>query len=283
MSAIIEITDLACQSGRHYLVNNINWRVEKGDHWILFGLNGCGKTTLLSIVAGFKGQTKGKVKVFGEEYTEDNIFDLRKKIGWVSSSFFDKYLTWESALSIVLSGISGTLSMSRDITDQDVKKAIALLKKLRLGRKIDQPFALMSKGERQCVLIARALISDPDILILDEPGTGLDIYAREYILTAVDDLAKNTDMTIIYVTHYIEEILPSFDQTLLMKEGRIYKQGKTAELFSDEIFSAFLNYLVSINRNETGYLQALLEVSASFRDDAKALRATVMEGGDWDD
>ncbi len=283
MNTIIEITDLACQSGRRYLVNHINWRVKKGEHWILFGLNGCGKTTLLSIVAGFKGQTKGKVAVFGEEYNDDNIFDLRRKIGWVSSSFFDKYLSWESALSIVLSGVSGTLSMSSGITDRDVKKAITLLKKLRLGSKIDQPFALMSKGERQCVLIARALISEPEILILDEPGTGLDIYAREYILTAVDDLAKNTDMTIIYVTHYIEEILPSFDKTLLMKDGRIYKQGKTADLFSDEIFSAFLNYPVNISCSEAGHLQASLEVAASFRDNDKSCLTADREGGDRDE
>ena len=165
MNTIIKTTDLACQSGRKYLINQINWQVEKGEHWIIFGLNGCGKTTLLSIVAGFKGQTEGELEVFGKNYTEDNIFSLRQKIGWVSSSFFDKYLSWESALSIVLSGVSGTLSMSRAITDNDVKRALALLRQLRLGKKIDQPFALMSKGERQCVLIARALVSQPEILI----------------------------------------------------------------------------------------------------------------------
>ena len=265
MSAMIECTDLACQSGRRYLLNQINWRVEKGDHWILFGLNGCGKTTLLSILAGFKGQTKGHLTVFGQTYNEDNIFELRRKIGWVSSSFFDKYLSWESALSIVLSGVSGTLGMRGNITDGDVKRAIALLRQLRLGQKIDQPFAFMSKGERQCVLIARALISQPEILILDEPGTGLDIYARQYILSAVDDLARQTEMTIIYVTHYVEEILPSFDKTLLMKEGRIYRQGKTAELFTDDVFSDFLNYPVHVQRDQTGHLYSKLSIDASFR------------------
>lgn len=268
MKTIIKTTDLACQSGRKYLINQINWQVEKGEHWIIFGLNGCGKTTLLSIVAGFKGQTKGKLEVFGKSYTEDNIFSLRQKIGWVSSSFFDKYLSWESALSIVLSGVSGTLSMSRAITDNDVKRALALLRQLRLGNKIDQPFALMSKGERQCVLIARALVSQPEILILDEPSTGLDIYAREYILTAVDDLACHTDMTIIYVTHYIEEILPSFDKTMLMKDGQIYAQGVTSDMLSDDLFTSFLNYPVHISRDIDGYWQAKLAVEATFRNDS---------------
>ncbi len=263
MSVIIKAENLACQSGRQYLVHQINWQVEKGDHWILFGMNGCGKTTLLSIIAGFKGYTKGKLQVFGEEYNEDNIFDLRKRIGWVSSSFFDKYLSWESALSIVLSGVSGTLSVRKGIQDSHVKRAIALLTELRLQNKIDQPFALMSKGERQCVLIARALISDPEILILDEPGTGLDIYAREYVLRAVEDLAQHSHMTIIYVTHYAEEILPSFDKTILMKDGRIFKQGKTKDLFTNEIFSQFMEYDAAVTQHD-GTVEIKIEVGETF-------------------
>lgn len=263
MSVIIKAENLACQSGRHYLVHQINWEVKKGDHWILFGMNGCGKTTLLSMIAGFKGYTQGKLQVFGEAYNEDNIFDLRKRIGWVSSSFFDKYLSWESALSIVLSGVSGTLSVRKGIQDNHVKRAIALLTELRLKDKIDQPFALMSKGERQCVLIARALISDPEILILDEPGTGLDIYAREYVLRAVEDLAQHSDMTIIYVTHYAEEILPSFDKTIFMKEGRIFKQGKTKDLFTDEVFSSFMEYDAAVTQHD-GAVEIKMEIEETF-------------------
>lgn len=271
MSVIIKAENLACQSGRRFLIHQINWEVKKGDHWILFGMNGCGKTTLLSIIAGFKGYTKGMLQVFGQEYNEENIFELRRRIGWVSSSFFDKYLSWESALSIVLSGVSGTLSMSKDITDADVKRARTLLKELRLGNKIDQPFALMSKGERQCVLIARALISNPEILILDEPGTGLDIYARDYVLRAIDDLAKNTDMTIIYVTHYAEEILPSFDKTLLMKEGRIFRQGTTEKLFTNEVFSEFMEYESEVTQKD-GYVDIKMKIESTFGDSFKGLQ-----------
>lgn len=268
MSVMIKAENLACQSGRKFLIHQINWEVEKGDHWILFGMNGCGKTTLLSIIAGFKGHTKGKLQVFGQEYNEENIFELRKRIGWVSSSFFDKYLSWESALSIVLSGVSGTLSLSKDITDADVKRARKLLKELRLGDKIDQPFALMSKGERQCVLIARALISNPEILILDEPGTGLDIYARDYVLRAIDDLAKHSDMTIIYVTHYAEEILPSFDKTMLMKDGRIFKQGLTKDLFTNEIFSEFMEYESEVTQQD-GFVDIKMKIDGTFGDEFK--------------
>lgn len=266
MSVIVKAEHLSCQSGRRYLIHDINWEIEKGDHWIVFGMNGCGKTTLLSIIAGFKGETSGKLEVFGEEYNAENIFEHRKKIGWVSSSFFDKYLSWESAMDIVLSGVSGTLSLSKDITDEDVKRAKLLLKKLRLGNKMAQPFALMSKGERQCVLIARALISNPEILILDEPGTGLDIYAREYVLQAIADLAETTDMTIIYVTHYVEEILPMFDKTILMKDGYIVEQGKTSEMFDNESISRLLGYPVVATQDAMGNVRVKLEVESTFRD-----------------
>ncbi len=266
MSVIVKAEHLSCQSGRRYLIHDINWEIEKGDHWIVFGMNGCGKTTLLSIIAGFKGETAGKLEVFGEAYNEKNIFSHRKRIGWVSSSFFDKYLSWESAMDIVLSGVSGTLSLSKDITDDDVKRAKLLLKKLRLGNKMAQPFALMSKGERQCVLIARALISNPEILILDEPGTGLDIYAREYVLQAIADLAETTDMTIIYVTHYVEEILPMFDKTILMKDGYIVEQGKTSEMFDNDSISRLLGYPVVAAQDAMGNVRVKLEVESTFRD-----------------
>ena len=253
MEPIIEVKNLCCKSGYRYLLHNINWEVQKGDHWIVFGMNGCGKTTLLRIIAGYNDFTSGSVKVFGESYTDENILNHRKKIGWVSSSFFDKYLSWESALNIVLSGLTGTLSIDFNISDADVKKAKQLLKELRLGDKINQPFCLMSKGERQCVLIARALISSPELLILDEPGTGLDIYAREYVLKTVEDLALNTGMTLIYVTHYAEEILPMFDKTMLMRDGRIYAQGNTEALLNSELFTDYLRYHSDVQKTGDKY------------------------------
>jgi len=265
MDVMIKAEHLSCQSGRRYLIHDINWEVKKGEHWIVFGINGCGKTTLLSIVAGFKGETAGRLEVFGEQYNENNIFSHRKRIGWVSSSFFDKYLSWESAMDIVLSGVSGTLSLSKEITDNDVKRAKALLKQLRLGDKIAQPFALMSKGERQCVLIARALISNPEILILDEPGTGLDIYAREYVLQAIMDLAENTDMTIIYVTHYAEEILPMFDKTLLLRDGHLYAKGATCELFQTDLISDFLGYPAETIWQADGTVSINVQAEGMFR------------------
>ncbi|MDR1604890.1 MAG: ATP-binding cassette domain-containing protein [Gracilibacteraceae bacterium] len=253
MSVIISCAHIGCQFGQRFLLYDINWEVQKGDHWIVFGLNGSGKTTLLSIIAGFNAFTHGQLKVFGAEYDEDNILPLRRRIGWVSSSFFDKYLSWESVLSVVLSGISGTLGLSRLVTDQDVKRSLSLLRQMRLGDKTDQPFALLSKGERQSALIARALVSNPEILILDEPGTGLDIFARDWVLGTVADFARLTDMTIIYVTHYAEEILPMFQQALLLRQGRVFCQGAAAELFTDKVLTDFLDLPVTVSLVDKRY------------------------------
>lgn len=262
---MIKVDKLCCKSGNKYLLHNINWEVKKGEHWIIFGLNGSGKTTLLSIIAGFHGKTSGIMEVFGESYTDKNILKNRSKIGWVSSSFFDKYLTWESVLNIVLSGKFGTLSVDFNVTDEDVVLSKKILTELHLGDKINQPFCLLSKGERQCVLIARALIAKPEILILDEPGTGLDILAREYVLRTIDELAMKTELTIIYVTHYPEEILSSFDQALLLREGRIFAKGKTDEIFTSKTISEFMRYPIGISQHNNKY-EMTLEVE-SYLDD----------------
>ena len=246
MTKIVEIENLNCKAGQRYLLQNINWQIEQGEHWVVFGMNGCGKTTLLSVIAGMRGFTSGTVKVFGESYTEENVLNLRKQIGFISSSFFDKVLSKESILDIVLGGKSGTVGFNGDIDNHDIIHAKELLKELRLGEKIQRPFDYLSKGERQSVLVARALMAQPKILVLDEPGTGLDVFAREYMLNTVKDLANNSEITIIYVTHYVEEILVDFDNCLLMKNGRIAMSGATEKIFNKENISELLEYPVEL-------------------------------------
>lgn len=246
MTNAVEINNLNCKMGTHYLLKDINWIVEKGSHWVVFGMNGSGKTTLLSIIAGMRGFNTGNLTVLGDTYTEDNVLDLRKKIGFISSSFFDKVLSKESVLDIVLSGKFGTIGKSGDVSNADIKNAKALLKELRLGDKINRSFDWLSKGERQSVLVARAMMGDPEILVLDEPSTGLDVYAREYLINTVQDFARNTNATIIYVTHYVEEISRELDNCLLMKNGQIYMSGKTNEIFSERNLEMLLNYPVCI-------------------------------------
>ncbi len=243
---IVEVKNLSCLSGSQFLLNNISWTIKQGEQWIVFGRNGCGKTTLLSIVAGYKQFSSGKLTVFGQSYSAENILDIRKQIGWISSSFFDKYYHEEAVLDIVLSSLSGALGVPFEVTNAQIKKAKRLLTDLGIPDKIHATFDMLSKGERQHVLIARAFMTDPQILILDEPGTGLDVLARERLLATIKDLAAARDTTIIYVTHYPEEILPSFDKALLLRNGTVYKIGATQELFTSEVMSDFFSFPVNI-------------------------------------
>ena len=260
---IIKANKLCLQSGKRYLLRDIDWKVKRGEHWLVFGMNGCGKTTLLGTVAGFKSQTSGTLEVFGQPYTNENILELRSKIGWVSGSFFDKCYSHESALNIVLSGLFGTLGIQFSITNAQVRQAKALLKEMRMGDKINTPFDFMSKGEQQNVLIARALMAEPEILVLDEPGTGLDVYAREHMLQTVQELAEKRQVTVIYVTHYPEEIQPFLQKTLLMQDGKVFAQGNTEDIMTSENISALLQDTVTIQHEAGNHIRMLLDASSA--------------------
>lgn len=249
---IIDVHGLSCKSGNNYLLHDVNWKVYPGEHWVVFGLNGSGKTTLLGAVAGFQPYTHGILRVFGEEYSDENIFRLRRRIGFVSSSFFDKVVAEEAVINIVLSGLFGSLGVRGKVSDRACVEAEMLLAAFGLEEKIDYPFKMLSKGERQNVLIARALLVRPDILILDEPGTGLDVLAREKTLYMVQQLARETGTAIIYVTHYPEELRPEFDQCLMLRRGRVYKKGATAELFSEENLDNFLQEDIQLHYDTDG-------------------------------
>jgi len=244
--ALIEAKDLTLKKGSKYILKNINWEIQEQENWVLFGLNGCGKTTLLSILAGYQGTKEGKNYLFGEEITKENFLDLRKRVGFVSSSFFDRYLEREIIQDIVWAGKFGTLGLIDEISDEDVRKGKALLTRLGLKSKMRYPYDCLSKGQQQRVLIARALMAEPEILLLDEPCSGLDIIAREKFLHDIQDLAEEKGITIVYVTHHTEEILPFFNKAALMKNGELVATGDLKEIFSDEVLTDFFETEASV-------------------------------------
>lgn len=269
---VIQTERLSLKAGRRWLLSGIDWTVERGENWLVFGSNGCGKTTLLSVLAGFRQPTAGTLKVFGEPYTAENILAQRKRVGWVSASFFDPIYTRESALDIVLSGKFGTVGLNYDIDERDIRHAKDLMEELRLKERIFQPFHQMSKGERQNVLIARALMGSPELLALDEPCTGLDIAAREHLLNTVRDLAEKTSMTILYVTHHTDEIMADvFPQTMLLREGKSYRQGATTDLFTTEEISGFFGVPTDLTPGRTRGYEATVSTVSHLAD--------IVEGG----
>ena len=250
MEGVLEIKQLSCKMGKNYLLRDINWQVNRGEQWIVYGMNGSGKTTLLSIIAGYKHYTEGSVRIFGEPWGFSDVLKLRQKIGFVSSSFFDKHYSRENVLDIVLSGKTGALGLAEDITLADALQARRLLRRLNLGNKLEKQFDMLSKGERQIVLLARALFNHPKLLLLDEPMSGLDIYNREYLFQLLEELKD--EVTMIYVTHQAEEISGVFNKGLLLKKGHVFAQGDLEEVLTGAKISALLGYPAQVETDQRG-------------------------------
>lgn len=238
--ALLRAEQLSLKQGAKYLVKDIDWQIEQGENWVLFGLNGCGKTTLLSILAGYKSGSQGKNYLFDQEVTAENFLTLRREVGLVSSSFFGRYLQRENVIDIVLAGKHGALGLQEDtITGADVRQAKQLLNELGIGKSCRYPYDTLSRGQQQRVLIARALMGEPKLILLDEPCSGLDILAREQFLSMLQAMMQEKGITIVYVTHHTEEILPFFDRAALMREGQLHSVGHLQEIFTDENLTGF--------------------------------------------
>lgn len=236
---IIETKALAHKQGSKYLLRDINWTVKEGEHWIVFGANGCGKTTLLSTISGYRSHSHGEIYLFGQRLTPENAITLRRQIGFVSSSYFNRCFHQESGLDIVLSAKFGGFGRRYDLTDADVHKARRLLDALGVAAKADYPYSMLSQGQQQRILLARALLAPPRLLLLDEPLNGLDVIARDFFLNTLQEMAAQTSVTIVYVTHHTEEFLPFYQKALLLKNGAVYAQGDMTEMFSAANLSGF--------------------------------------------
>jgi len=246
------------------ILQNINWEVKKGEHWVLFGLNGAGKTAILNLLNAYNFPTKGKVTVLGKEFGKTYLGEkLRKQIGFVSSSIQEKFHPGYNAFEVVLSGAFASIGLYETPTDEMRKKAISLLEEMGCMVYANRNYESLSQGEKQRILIARALMADPGLLIFDEPTNGLDFLAREEFLESVERIAKNHNgPSIIYVTHHVEEVLPVFNKTILLKEGQVFDSGDTNEMISSKILSHFLNVSVEVLwRNSRPLLSKLQEVN----------------------
>lgn len=237
---VIELKNVSYKRQNKTILKNINWSVQAGEHWALLGLNGSGKTTLLNIINGYIWPTAGEVTVLGKQFGTYPLGELRKIIGWVSTSMQDKLYGNEYTENIVLSGLFASPRLYEDPEQADVDRALALMEEFGLGSFIHRRYATLSQGEKQKVLILRALMAKPKLLILDEPCTGLDVFAREQLLETVDQLSKQEAApTLIYVTHHIEEILPLFKNTLMLRRGEIFTSGATEELLTEKELTKF--------------------------------------------
>ncbi len=256
---IITMENVSCIMENVRILNNINWNVCKGEHWAIVGLNGSGKTTLLNIINGYIYPSKGEVSVLGRQFGRFDLRELRKSIGWVSSSLQERLYSNETAERIVLSGKSSTIGLYDKPDAGDYEKTHDLLAKLGCAHIVKKKYMSLSQGEKQKVLIARGLFNSPRILILDEPCVGLDVLAREQMLRSIEQLSSGDQgSTILYVTHRIEEILPVFNKTLLLRQGEVYLSGKTVEILTEPNLSGFFKTPINVRwKSQRAWMQII--------------------------
>lgn len=232
--------------GRHIL-RNINWEVNPGEHWAIIGLNGSGKTTLLNMINGYLWPSTGQISVLGRRFGDCDVRELRKSIGLVSSSLQEKLYTTETVEEIILSGRFATIGLYDRPDRKNIKQARSIMEQLGCASLSKQLYGTLSQGEKQRVLIARALMSFPEILILDEPCTALDIFAREQLLSNLEHIDRmDSKPTLIYVSHHIEEIVPIISHALLLRHGKIHSSGKTGDVLTRSNLSDFFGKPVDI-------------------------------------
>ena len=240
MDYLLEMKDVELKYGTKNILENINWTIKPGQNFAIFGLNGTGKTSLLSLAAGYLGASRGNVYLFGEKVSAENKIALRRQIGFASNSFFDRYYRYENILDIVLSGKFGTLGIQQGVVSTDVRRAKELLNLFGLKNKLRYTYNMLSQGQRQKVIIARALLAKPRLLILDEPCSGMDVVAKTLFLQRIEQLAKEQAMTLIYVSHHPEEFSDVFTDAVLIKNKTIFAQGALKEIFTDSMMTDFL-------------------------------------------
>jgi iron complex transport system ATP-binding protein len=227
MSDVLEFAGVSVVRGGNTLLDDITWEVEEGQRWVILGPNGAGKTTLLQLAACRIHPTTGVAGVLGEVLGAVDVFELRPRIGLSSAAMAERLPPGELVRDVVVTAAYGIVGRWRETYDAlDHDRAAELLDALGVAHLADRTYGTLSEGERKRVQIARALMSDPELMLLDEPAAGLDLGGREELVARLAALAADLDApALVLVTHHVEEIPPSFTDVLLMREGRIVAAG----------------------------------------------------------
>lgn len=259
MDHVIELQNVSWTRESTTVLHKIDWTVRKGEHWAIFGLNGSGKTTILNMINGYIWPSRGKVSVLGHPFGTVDLRELRKSIGWVSSSLQERIRPIEKSQHVVVSGLHASIGLYEKPTEEHLSQAYRLMEEFGCGHLLDRMYQTCSQGEKQKLLIARALMAAPELLILDEACNGLDFMSREALLTSISKLAADSNApTILYVTHHVEEILPSFTHTLLIRKGHVFASGLTADVLNRDQLTRFFETPVDITwKNDRPWLALL--------------------------
>ncbi|OPA74659.1 molybdenum ABC transporter ATP-binding protein [Paenibacillus selenitireducens] len=231
---MISMQHIKLRREERQILDDVSLDMREGQHWVILGRNGSGKTTLLEMMTGYMFPSSGVIDVMGNRYGECDIREVRTKIGYISQSLMEKLTLRDPVWEVVATGAYGFLRFYQEIPTDVQEKARGIIQDMNLGHMADQPLGTLSQGERKKIMLARALMADPQLLILDEPCAGLDLYEREKFLDQIEYL-KNRNISLVYVTHHLEEIVPLFTHVALIHEGKLIAAGEKQDVLTPEI------------------------------------------------
>ncbi len=239
MSAVVELAEVSVTRGGSRLLDEVSWTVLDDQRWVVLGPNGAGKTTLLQVISARMHPTAGVAGVLGEVLGTVDVFELRPRIGFMSAALADSIPAAERVADVVVSAAYAVVGRWWEEYDEpDHDRARGLLSDVGIGHLADRTFGTLSEGERKRVQVARALMTDPELLLLDEPGAGLDLAAREDLVSTLTALAADIDAPAsVLVSHHVEEIPPGFNHALLLRAGAVVAAGPVDEALTAETLS----------------------------------------------
>jgi iron complex transport system ATP-binding protein len=249
MNPFIELKNIFLSRGGRAILENVSLTIHPGEHWALLGPNGSGKTTLLNIIIAYLWPMNGTVTVFGNRYGTVDIREIRKRIGMVSSALFERIPAQQTLRDVVLSGRFASIGIYDEISPADRERAHEIISFLGCETIADSPYGVLSFGERQRALIGRALMPEPRLLILDEPCEGLDMHARETLLSRLNLIMESPDgPSLLMVTHRVEEIPPGISRALILKDGRVLASGEKDKTITSKNLSYAMGIPIEVMR-----------------------------------
>jgi len=255
MSTVLELADVTVRRGQATLLDSVSWIVHDDERWVVLGPNGAGKTTLVQLCSAQIHPTSGVAGILGEVLGTVDVFELRPRIGFTSAAMAERIPRSERVRDVVVSASYGVVGRWREeYDDLDHERAHALLVEVGAGKLLDRTFGTLSEGERKRVQIARSLMTDPELLILDEPAAGLDLGGREDLVSTMSVLADDaTSPAIVLVSHHVEEVPPGFTHALMLREGRVVVQGPVAEVMTAENLTATFGMSLQLSVEDGRY------------------------------
>ncbi|ACQ80566.1 ABC transporter related [Beutenbergia cavernae DSM 12333] len=251
MGDVLDLDQVSVRRGTTQILDEISWRVADGERWVVLGPNGAGKTTVIQLAAARMHPTVGTVDVLGERLGRVDVFELRPRVGLASAALAERIPGSERVLDVVLTASYGVTGRWREgYEDVDTGRALDLLAAFGMADFTDRLYGTLSEGERKRTQIARALMTDPEILLLDEPAAGLDLGGREELVAALGELAADPlSPVLVLVTHHVEEIPPHFTHALLLRAGGVEAAGPIDEVLTDEHLSRTFGVVLDVERH----------------------------------